>query len=355
MAAHLSWTGLAKGLLVLAVLWWAWVGYAWLTSVVDPEEGTVRFAMFAAMAGLLVAALCVPDVYEDQGLLFAGAYAVVRIGHLVLFGVASREDPRLRRSVWTGLVPSTVVGVSLLAAASQLDGVAQGALWAVAISLDMAGPLVFGSEGWQLAPRHFAERHGLIFIIALGESIVAIGVGAEHGVDAGVVVAAVLGIALAAAMWWTYFDVVARVIETRLGLAAEGKERNELARDVYSFLHLPMVAGVVLIALGMKKTLQHVDEPLELEAAAALVGGLALYLLSHVATRLRTIGSLPTGRLAVGLLLVALVPAAAEVDALVALAVAVALVWGLVAYEATRFAEVRDAIRHGDHAGPAPG
>jgi low temperature requirement protein LtrA len=355
MAEHLSWTGLAKGLLVLAVLWWAWVGYAWLTSVVDPEEGTVRFAMFAAMAGLLVAALCVPDVYEDQGLLFAGAYAVVRIGHLVLFGVASREDPRLRRSVWTGLVPSTIVGVSLLAAASQLDGVAQGALWAVAISLDMAGPLVFGAEGWHLAPRHFAERHGLIFIIALGESIVAIGVGAEHGVDAGVVVAAVLGIALAAAMWWTYFDVVARVIETRLGLAAEGKERNELARDVYSFLHLPMVAGVVLIALGMKKTLQHVDEPLDLEAAAALVGGLGLYLLSHVATRLRTIRSLTTGRLAVGVLLVALVPAAAEVDALVALAVSVALVWALVAYEATRFAELRDAIRHGDHAGPAPG
>ena len=312
----------------------------------------VRLAVFGAMAGLLVAALCVPEVFEDRGLLFAGAYGVVRVGHLVLFGVASRGHPTLRRSVWTGLVPSTIVGVSLLAAASQLDGVAQGGLWALAISLDMAGPLVFGSEGWQLVPRHFAERHGLVFIIALGESIVAIGVGAEHGVDAGVVVAAVLGIALAAAMWWAYFDVVALVAERRLSAAAPGKEQNELARDSYSFLHLPMVAGVVLIALGMKKTLQHVDEPLAIEAAAALVGGLGLYLLAHVAFRLRNLGSVNKERLVLGVVLLALVPAAAEVDAVVALAVAVVLVWAMIAYEAVRFAAARDAVRHGEHADP---
>jgi low temperature requirement protein LtrA len=352
MAGDLSWEGLAKGLLVLAVLWWAWVGYSWLTSVVDPEEGTVRFAVFAAMAGLLVAALCVPDVYEDQGLLFAGAYGVVRIGHLVLFGVASRDQPTLRRSVWTGLVPSTVVGVTLLAVASQLDGVAQGALWLVAISLDMAGPLIFGSEGWQLVPRHFAERHGLIFIIALGESIVAIGVGAEHGVDAGVVAAAVLGMAVAAAMWWAYFDVVALVAERRLALAPPGREQNELARDSYSFLHLPMVAGVVLIALGMKKTLEHVDEPLATEAAAALVGGLALYLLSHVAVRLRNVGSVNKDRLLVAVLLLALVPAATEVDALVTLAAVTVVIWSMIGYETTRFGEARQAVRHGTHVDP---
>ena len=352
MAHEPTWEGLAKGLLVLAVLWWAWVGYSWLTSVVDPEEGTVRFAVFAAMAGLLVAALCVPEAFEGQGLLFAGAYGVVRIGHLVLFGVASRDLPTLRRSVWTGLVPSTIVGVSLIAGASQLDGTAQGIVWLLAISLDMAGPLVFGSEGWRLVPHHFAERHGLIFIIALGESIVAIGVGAEHGVDAGVVAAAVLGMAVAAAMWWAYFDVVALVAERRLSAATPGREQNELARDAYSFLHLPMVAGVVLIALGMKKTLEHVDEPLHAETAAALVGGLALYLLSHVAVRLRATRTLNKDRLLSAVVLLALVPVATEVDALVTLAAVAVVVWAMIAYETTRFGEARQAVRHGTHSDP---
>ena len=178
MAETPTWQGLAKGLLVLGVLWWCWVGYAWLTSVVDPEEGAVRLVMFAAMAGLLVAALCVPDVFDDTALLFAIAYGSVRIAQLALLFVASRDDPGLRRSVITGLSGSTAVGVGLLVGASFADGVAQGALWALALALDMAGPLLFGSEGWKLMPRHFAERHGLIVIIALGESIVAIGVGA---------------------------------------------------------------------------------------------------------------------------------------------------------------------------------
>ena len=150
----------------------------------------------------------------------------------------------------------------------------------------MLGPFLFGSEGWKLEPHHFAERHGLIFIIALGESIVAIGVGSEAGVDAGVITAAVLGVALAATMWWAYFDVVALVAARRLAEQPVGREQNEMARDSYSFLHFPMVAGVVLIALGMKKTIAHVDEPLTPETAFALVGGLAIYLLAHIAFRL---------------------------------------------------------------------
>ena len=151
----------------------------------------------------------------------------------------------------------------------------------VAIVLDVAEPLLFGAEGWQLVPGHFAERHGLIIIIALGESIVAIGVGAEGDVDAGIIVAACLGIAIAAALWWAYFDVVAVVAARHLASRPAGRVQNAMARDSYSILHFPMVAGIVLIALGMKKTLEHVDEPLEtVVTATALVGGAALYLLA---------------------------------------------------------------------------
>ena len=182
MADSPTWEGLARGMLILGVMWWSWVGYAWLTSVVDPEEGVVRFAIFGAMAGLLVVALCVPEAFGNLALLFACAYGVVRAGQIVLFIVASRDDAALRHSV-VGLAISTAIGVSLLVAASFADGAAQGALWGLALLLDMGGPLFIDTEGWRLVPHHFAERHGLIVLIALGESVVAIGAGAERGVD----------------------------------------------------------------------------------------------------------------------------------------------------------------------------
>src|SRR5918998_264684 len=159
MAATPTWEGLAKGLLVLGVLWWSWTGYAWLTSVVDPEEGVVRLAIFAAMAALLVVALCVPGAFDDSALLFAGAYAVVRVAHIVLFFAAGRDDPHLRKSV-SGLAVSTALGVGLLVAASFADGALQGGLWSLALPLDLGGPFLFGVEGWRLVPSHFAERHG---------------------------------------------------------------------------------------------------------------------------------------------------------------------------------------------------
>ncbi len=344
MAVDPSWEQFARALLVLAVLWWSWVGYAWLTSVVDPEEGIVRIVMFIAMAGLLVASLCIPEVFGDLGLLFAGAYAVVRVAHIALFLVASRENPALRRSV-IGLGMSTAVGVGLLIGASFTDGLTQGGLWALAVTLDMLGPYVFGSEGWVIEPEHFAERHGLILIIALGESIVAIGLGAEAGVDAGVVAGAVLGVALAAALWWLYFDVVALVAARRLERAAAGKERNEIARDSYSYLHFPMVAGIVLIALGLKKTLAHVGDPLHAEPAAALLGGAALYLLAHVAFRWRNVHRFSTQRLVVALVLIGLIPAGAVMPAIATLAMVTAILTAMIVYEAVRFAELRTRLR----------
>jgi low temperature requirement protein LtrA len=345
MAAEPTWKGLGQGLLMLGVLWWSWVGYAWLTSVVDPEEGAVRLAIFAAMAGLLVCALCVPEAFDDTALLFACAYGVVRAGQIALFLLASRDDPALHRSV-VGLAVSSALGVGLLVAAASADGALQGSLWALALLLDMGGPYLFGAEGWTLVPGHFAERHGLIVIIALGESIVAIGVGSDVGVDAGVVVATTLGVAAASALWWLYFDVVALVAEKRLTEAPVGRDQNEIARDSYSYLHFPMVAGIVLLALGLKKTIADVGDPLELVPAAALVGGAATYLLAHVAFRLRNVGTLNRQRLVCAILLVILLPLAVQLPALATLAIVVAVLTTLIAYEALRFAEARERVRH---------
>jgi low temperature requirement protein LtrA len=345
MAKEPTWEGLAKAMLILAVLWWSWGGYAWLTSLVDPEEGIVRIAMFGAMAAFLVAALCVPKAFDDDALLFALAYAGVRAAHIVLFAIGSRGDANLRASV-TSLAVSTAVGVGLLVAASFADGLAQGAIWGVAILLDYGGPYFFGVEGWRMVPSHFAERFGLIVIIALGESIVAIGVGAESEVDAGVVVGAVLGVVVCGALWWLYFDVVALVAERRLSKAAPGRERNSIGRDSYGYLHLPMVAGIVLLALGFKKTLGHVGDALEIVPATALLGGTALYLVAHVAFRLRNVHRFSLQRLLCAIALVALIPAALELPALATLGILAALLVALIAYESVRFAELRDRMRH---------
>ena len=345
MSHHQSWLGLAQGLLVLGMLWWSWVGYAWLTSVIDPEEGAVRLVIFGAMAALLIVSVCVPQAFGSLALAFALAYGVVRSAHIALFMLASPGDPALRRSV-LGLAASTAIAVALLVSAAIIGGLGQGALWVLALILDMLGPYFFGAEGWRLEPGHFAERHGLIVIIALGESIVAIGVGAAGTLSLGIATAAVLGVSLAAAMWWTYFDVVALVAGRRLADAREGRERNEMARDSYSFLHLPMVAGIVLTALGLKITIGHFDDHLRSVAAFALLGGLAIYLLGHVAFRYRQVHTINRQRLALSLLLLILVPVTAQLSALAALAIVDVLIWAMIAYETKGYGERRQRVRH---------
>ena len=352
MAADPTWHGLVRGLLVLAVLWWAWVGYAWLTSVVDPEAGAVRLAIFVAMAAFLVAALSAPNAFGDDALAFACAYAVVRVAHIWLFAIASRDDPGLRRSV-TGLGVSTALGTGLLIAASATDGALQSTMWVLALVVDVGAPAFLFAEGWQLMSSHFAERHGLILIIALGESIVAIGVGSDAVVDLGVVVSATLGIAIAAALWWLYFDVTVWLAERRLSRATPGKEQNELARDAYSLIHFPMVAGIVLAALGLKTTLAHVGDALDTIPAVALVGGVGLYLLAHVAFRWRLFGSLGRERLVAGVVVLALFPVAVELPALATISLVLAVLCVLIGYEVTRFAATRERVREelaGGHA-----
>jgi low temperature requirement protein LtrA len=339
-----TWGGLLRGLMLLGALWWAWAAYAWLTNTLNPEEGAVRLAMFCAIAAMLIVSLATPNAFGSDGVTFGVAYFIVRVLHLALYAIAGRGDRDLFRAV-VRIVPTAVLGPALLVIAGFLGGAAQLSLWGAALAIDYLGVLIGHMRGWRVSPEHFVERHGLIVIIALGESIVAIGVGAAGlPLDAGLIAAALLGIAVVASLWWSYFDWVAFVAQARLA-EATGAERATLARDLYSYLHLPMVAGIVLFALGLKTTLADVDGPLPTIPALGLCGGVSLYLLAHVALRLRIGGGLGHGRPVATILLLGLFPLARQVPALTALGLVAAVCAALIAYEALRYPYARAWIR----------
>ncbi|MEJ7744097.1 MAG: low temperature requirement protein A [Nocardioidaceae bacterium] len=221
--------------------------------------------------------------------------------------------------------------------------------------MDYAGIWLAGASGWRLpSPVHFAERYGLIVIVALGESLVAIGVGvAKQPVSMAVIAASALGIVVAVSLWWLYFDVVAPVAE-RVLTRAQGEARSRLARDSYTYLHFPIVISIVFIALGLKKVLEYVSSTeQELTDAltgvplVALYGGVAVHLLGHVAFRRRNVGTWNPHRSIVAVTLLLLVPVAWQLPALASLALVAALLAGLVGYEVRRFGEARDQVRHG--------
>ena len=347
MSADPTWGGILRGMLVLGALWWAWAAYAWLTNTLNPEEGAVRLAVFVVMGAMLIAALAVPEAFDDHGVLFGVAYLVVRAMHLALYALAGKGDRDLLGAVLR-MTPSSTISAVLIIVAGFLDTEPRIALWGIALAVDYGGVLFGRGAGWRVSPGHFAERHGLIVIIAIGESIVAVGLGAAGvPLSAGIVTASLLGVAVAAALWWTYFDWVAIISERVLGQAT-GAARASLARDMYSYLHLPMVAGIVLFALAMKKTLEDVDDPLKTVPAAALCGGLALYMLAHVISRYRISRTIGHGRPVAFVLLVACFPLARELPSAGALAVVAALFFGLIAYEAIRYRESRARIRGGE-------
>ena len=339
-----TWGGLLRGLMLLGALWWAWASYAWLTNTLNPEEGAVRLVVFASIAAMLIVSLAVPNAFGADGLTFGVAYLIVRLLHLVLYAIAGKGDRDLLGAVLR-IVPTAVISPVLLVIAGFLDETARLALWGAALAIDYLGVLLGHMRGWRVSPEHFVERHGLVIIIALGESIVALGVGAAGlPLDAGLIAAALLGIAVAACLWWSYFDWVTFVSQARLA-EATGVERASLARDLYSYLHLPMVAGIVLFALGLKTTLADVDAALPTIPALGLCGGVALYLLAHVASRLRIGGGLGHGRPVATVLLFAMIPLAMEVPALAALAMVAAICIALIAYEALRYPNARAWIR----------
>ena len=271
---------------------------------------------------------------------------MVRVLHIGLYAVTTRSDPAVFGAV-ARMAPGMVLGPLLILAAGFLpEGPWRGVLWLAAILIDFGAPLVAGSQGWKIDPGHFAERHGLVIIVALGESLVALGLSAAgEDLTAGVIVAAALGGVVVSAMWWLYFDVVALAAERMLA-SLSGRAQAAMARDSYSYLHLFMVFGIVLVALGLKKTLLDIESPLKPVALVGLYGGLALYLLAHVAFRLRNMGSLNVQRLVVAAVLIASIPVGLAISSIAALALATALVVGLVVFEAIRFRSARHAIRH---------
>lgn len=383
MATDLTWPGMGRGLLLLALLWWCWCCYAWLGNTVRADEGVVRVALFAVIATMFVVAATIPEAFVDLpgGLsgpvVFAACYLVVRVLHLAIYWHAARGDDGLRRQLVRAALPM-LGGAVLLFTAALLPPyltddpgrvvALRTLLWVLALAVDYGGIMAIGAAGWQIfSAAHWTERHGLIIIVALGESLVAIGVGITAlPISWPIIVASFLGVTVAAALWWAYFDVVSIAAE-RVLARAQGAERAALGRDSYTYLHLPMVAGIILLALGFKKVLAYVGDdthhrltdPLHGLGLLALYGGVIVYLLGHVGFRLRNMRSVNWPRVATTVLLALLLPVADHLPALVALGLLAVVCAGMVGAEVVLFGEARRALRdeflteHG--AGPAPG
>lgn len=359
MADELNWQGILRGALVIMLLWWAWTGYAWLANVASAEEPLIKLSILAGMSAMFVLALCIPEAFDDLpgGLngpvVLAVCYLLFRFMHFVMFMIIAQDDPGLRSQLLR-FAPSVVAGSAVLLVASQFHGWVQTTLWVLALVADYIGTALGGFSGWRLpAPGHFSERHGLIVIVALGESIVAIGVGvAKEPISWVIIIASLLGLILAFALWWAYFDVSALLGEH--ALASEPPEtRVRMARNAYSFAHMPLAVGIVLVAFGLKEVLLYVSDsshheltdPLPPVALAALVGGAAIYLLGHVVFKWLTVHAFSVVRVAAAAVLLVATPLIAETPALVQLGVVALLVACAVVIESVVFAQSRRKIR----------
>ncbi len=340
-----TFAGIGRGVLVLAALWWTWSAYAWLTNTVDPEEEVVGAALLIALIAMFVAALVVPGVFDDEGVLFGAAFLVVWAMHTALYALAGRGSRDLLGAVLR-LAPWTLAGATLILVAGFTDG-ARTWLWVAALACAYAGGVLSGSTGWRIHPSHFTERYGLVVIIALGESFISIGIGATGiGIGPGEVVAAILGLLVATAFWLAYFDFFSIRGEQFLR-DREGAERVALARDLYAYGHFPMIVGIVLFAFAMKNIVGDVGEELGSAAAFALCGGSALYLLTFSAMRIRLERrlALSRGRFVAAVVLLLVLPLATAIPALAALAI-VTVVWlALHAYELVWWREARAESR----------
>ncbi len=359
MAHELSWHGLVRGVLVIMLLWWAWTAYAWLANVASADERAIKLAILVAMSAMFVLALCIPEAFDDApgGLdgpvVLALCYLIFRLMQYAIFLIVAQDDAGLRAQLFR-FAPSVVGSTIVLLIASQFHGWTQTALWVLALVVDYVGTALGGAGGWRLpAPGHFSERHGLIVIVALGESIVAIGVGvAELPISWPIVAASALGLILASAMWWAYFDVSALLGEH--ALAQEPPEtRPRLGRNAFSYAHLPLVVGVVVVALGLKKVLEYVGDtekhtlldPLKGAGLVALVGGVAIYLLAHVVFKRLTVHTWSYLRLATAGLMLLAMPLMGKVPAIGQLGVVAALLVTCLVVESVVHAETRRQIR----------
>ncbi|AFT98275.1 low temperature requirement protein A [Nocardia brasiliensis] len=360
-AEETSAKNLLRAFLVLALMWWLWIAYSWLGNVIRADEGFARVAMFTAMGGAFLAALTIPEAFHDMAggwygpLVFAIAYLVVRLVHVFVFWLASAQDAQLRNQVLRWALGSITIGTTLLVIAAMTEGKVQIALWIAAIAGDYLWTLLAGTD-WRLnSASHFAERYGLIIIVALGESIVSIGIGvAGLPISWPIAVGALLGLAISGLLWWTYFDVAALSIEHELK-HADGARQIKIARGAYTFWHFPMIVGIIGLSLGLKKVLYYVGDASHHTLSDALYGiplfalygGVVLYLVALIGAKHYATGAISVPRVLTVVLLLALIPLAAALPALISLTMLCAVLTALTLFETVRFAQPRDQIRHG--------
>lgn len=362
-AEETSAKNLLRAGLVIALMWWVWIAYSWLGNVARADEGVLRVGMFAAMGGAFIAALTIPEAFHDLPggwfgpLVFAIAYLVVRLVHLILFWIISVDDPQLRRQTLRWASVSITVCTALLVVAATTHGVTQILLWIAAIGGDMLWTSIAGTD-WRInSAGHFAERYGLIVIVALGESIVSIGIGvAGLPISWPITVGSLLGLAVSGLLWWAYFDVASLSIEHAFK-AASGARQIKIAQFSYTYGHFPMIVGVIALSLGLKKVLYYVGDASHHTLSDALYGiplfalygGPALFLFGVVAAKYYATGSISGARVVCIVALIGLTPLAAALPALVSLTVLTVVLGAMVGWETVRLARPRDEIRHGAH------
>jgi low temperature requirement protein LtrA len=338
--------GFARAALVLALVWWAWSAYAWMTNAIDVENAVTRLIMFAAMAAGFFMALAVPDAFQDEAAWFAVAYFVVRVLNSALYAWGVRGDPAVLKSV-ARLSPWFLIAALVALAGGFVDPDYRAWVWLASLVIDVVGTLTVASLEWHVSPSHFAERFALIVIIALGESIVAIGIGtSELTRDATYAISVVVAFAGVAALWWAYFDFTAVAAERSLRRAS-AQARGPLARDVFTYFHSPVVLGIILYAVAAKKTLEHPLDPLSEPGRWALGLGIALFLSGFALMRFRVIRRVAWERLAAAAAALVIAVLLDGADAIVTLGVVIVILLFSIALETVRLRELRASLRAG--------
>ena len=334
---------IVQGVVVMALLWWSWSSFAWLGNQAHANEGLLRAALIVAMAAVFVLSLTIPEAFHDLDgglyapLVFAVCYAVVRLVHLSTYLIAAGRDTALRRQVMLSLTTSALPSIVLLIVGALVDEQWRLVVWTAAVVVDLLAIYVTSNVGgsWRLqSVAHFTERHRLVVILALGESIVAIGVGVSlDPITASILTGSLLAIGLTVALWWVYFQRIAEEAEHLLE-RVEPATRAKIAADGYTYLHLPIVFSVILTALGIEEVMGHLDEPhLDWLGGSALAAGVALFLSSTGLFWLRMSKAVLVARFVCAVVVAAAIPLWSVLPALWSLAGVLTLVCILAAVE----------------------
>lgn len=339
---HLSLKGLLQATLLFMAVWWVWIYTSWVTNWLDPEKTPVRLLLFVLMLAGLVLSTSIPQAFESKGLAFAGAYVFMQVGRsLFMVWALKGHSPGnyhnfQRVSCW--LAVSAVFWI----AGAFVQGDTRFALWAIALVIEYAGPsLGFRTPGlgasttsdWDVEGGHLAERCALFVIIALGESVLVTGATFAKLPWTPVTVASFLvAFVGSVAMWWIYFNIGAERGSRHISAS---DDPGRLARLVYTYLHLPLVAGIIVAAVGDELVLAHPTGHTNVQTAAVLLGGPALYLIGNLLFKRASAKHFPLSHL-VGLGLLALLVPAATVASPLMFSGATALVLVIVAIWETR-------------------